>query len=149
MTLPPLPVDRPVLACYGDDFTGSGAVMEVLTFAGLPRCSSSNRRRPRASPASPAPAPSASPATPAPAPRLDARRAAGGLRGLRALGAPILHYKVCSTLDSAPHMGSIGAAAEIGLADGGIAPLVVAAPGSAAGRPSAPSSPAPATASTA
>ena len=34
--LAPLPTDRPVLAWYGDDFTGSGAVMEVLTFAGIP-----------------------------------------------------------------------------------------------------------------
>ena len=47
---------------------------------------------------------------------------------LRALGAPLLHYKVCSTLDSAPHIGSIGAAAEIGLAPGETAPLLVAAP---------------------
>ena len=52
---------------------------------------------------------------------------------LRALGAPILHYKLCSTLDSAPDIGSIGTAAEIALAagddtGGALAPLVVAAP---------------------
>ena len=49
---------------------------------------------------------------------------------LKALGAPVVHYKVCSTFDSAPHIGSIGRAAEIGarLFDGWI-PLVVGEPG--------------------
>ena len=31
---------------------------------------------------------------------------------LRAIAAPIAHYKVCSTFDSAPHIGSIGAAVD-------------------------------------
>ena len=129
MTLPPLPVDRPVLAFYGDDFTGSGAVMEVLTFAGLPAVLFLD------------------PPTPELVARFPGARAIG-LAGdartrspewmraelpaifarLRGLGAPILHYKICSTLDSAPHVGSIGAAAEIGLAGSDIVPLVVAAP---------------------
>jgi uncharacterized protein YgbK (DUF1537 family) len=129
MTLPPLPPDRPVIAFYGDDFTGSGAVMEVLSFAGLPTVLFLE------------------PPTPELVARFPEARAiglAGDARtrspdwmraelpaifaGLRALGAPILHYKICSTLDSAPHVGSIGAAAEIGLGDGDVAPLVVAAP---------------------
>ena len=29
-------------------------------------------------------------------------------RPARRLGAPVLHYKVCSTFDSAPEIGSIG-----------------------------------------
>ena len=29
------------------------------------------------------------------------------------LAVPVLHYKVCSTFDSAPHVGSIGAAVDI------------------------------------
>lgn len=33
---------------------------------------------------------------------------------LRSLEAPIAHYKVCSTFDSAPHLGSIGKAIDIG-----------------------------------
>lgn len=51
-------------------------------------------------------------------------------KALQALGAPILHYKTCSTFDSAPHLGSIGRATEIGLAETGAswAPLVVGAP---------------------
>jgi len=129
MTLPPLPVDRPVLAFYGDDFTGSGGVMEALSFAGLPTVlflePPTNELVARF------------PGTRAIGLAGDARtRSPDWMRaelpeifaGLRALGAPILHYKICSTLDSAPHVGSIGVAAEIGLADGGIAPLVVAAP---------------------
>ncbi|MEZ5846987.1 MAG: four-carbon acid sugar kinase family protein [Geminicoccaceae bacterium] len=34
---------------------------------------------------------------------------------LASTGAPILHYKTCSTLDLAPHVGSIGTAIEIAL----------------------------------
>lgn len=129
MILDPLPGDRPVLAFYGDDFTGSGATMEVLTFAGVPTVLFLE------------------PPTPADLARFPGTRAVGlagdartrdpdwmraelpGLFArLRALGAPILHYKLCSTLDSAPHVGSIGTAAEIALAPGETALLVVAAP---------------------
>jgi uncharacterized protein YgbK (DUF1537 family) len=125
----PLPTDRPVIAFYGDDFTGSGATMEVLTFAGLPTVLFLD------------------PPTPADLARFPGARAVGIagdartwspermradlppiFRSLRALGAPILHYKLCSTLDSAPHIGSIGTAAELALAPGALAPLVVAAP---------------------
>lgn len=35
------------------------------------------------------------------------------LAGLRSFGAPVFHYKICSTFDSAPQMGSIGCALEI------------------------------------
>jgi 3-oxoisoapionate kinase len=49
---------------------------------------------------------------------------------LRAYGAPLTHYKVCSTFDSAPEVGSIGRAAEIGAARFGTRPmpLLVGAP---------------------
>ena len=104
--------------------------MEVLTFAGLPdralpRAADPRARRPL--PRRPRHRPRRR--RPHPQSRLDARRAARRSSPACAPSArPILHYKICSTLDSAPHVGSIGAAAEIGLADGGIAPLVVAAP---------------------
>lgn len=133
MILDPLPEDRPVLAFYGDDFTGSGATMEVLTFAGVPTVLFLEP---------PAPADLARfPGTRAVGLAGDARtrdpawmraELPGLFARLRALGAPILHYKLCSTLDSAPHVGSIGTAAEIAL--GGPASmsetalLVVAAP---------------------
>lgn len=46
------------------------------------------------------------------------------------LGAPILHYKICSTFDSSPVSGSIGAAIEIGLGvrPAKAVPLLTAAP---------------------
>ncbi|WP_108663303.1 four-carbon acid sugar kinase family protein [Acuticoccus kandeliae] len=119
----------PLVAWYGDDFTGASAVMEVLTFAGFPSVLFFE--------------------TP------DAARLArfGDLRGigiagearakgpawmeanlppvyaaLRATGAPVVHYKVCSTFDSAPHVGSIGKAADLGMGEGAWAPLLIGAP---------------------
>ncbi|PYE46852.1 uncharacterized protein YgbK (DUF1537 family) [Rhizobium sp. PP-F2F-G20b] len=49
---------------------------------------------------------------------------------LKVLEATVCHYKVCSTFDSAPAVGNIGRAIEIGLDvfDQGLAPLVVGAP---------------------
>lgn len=53
-----------------------------------------------------------------------------GFAALAATGARVVHYKVCSTLDSAPHAGSIGRALELGLDSVPIhcAPFLVAAP---------------------
>jgi uncharacterized protein YgbK (DUF1537 family) len=121
----------PRIAWLGDDFTGSAAVMEVLTFAGLPSVLF----------------------TGIPDPSLAARFAGVGgvgiattarsrgpdwmetelpllLRWLEARGAPILHYKICSTFDSAPHVGSIGRAIEIALRirPAKAVPLLTAAP---------------------
>ena len=58
---------------------------------------------------------------------------------LRGLGAPIVHYKVCSTFDSAPEVGSIGRAIDIAapILGGAWHPLVVAAPAMRRYRPSA------------
>lgn len=125
MTLP----DGPIVAWYGDDFTGAAAVMEVMTFAGLPAVLF--LEPPDADRLS----------------RFDGIRAiglAGASRAmtpeemdaelpsafamLRGTGAPILHYKICSTLDSAPRLGSIGHAAGLAMHPGEVAPLLVAAP---------------------
>jgi 3-oxoisoapionate kinase len=119
----------PVLAWYGDDFTGAAAVMEVLEFSGYPSVLFLD------------------PPTPELVSRFPKARCigiAGDARtrspewmdaelpatfaALRATGAGIVHYKVCSTLDSAPHVGSIGRATEIGLGDDPWAPVLVAAP---------------------
>lgn len=121
----------PLLTFYGDDFTGSSAVMEILAFAGVPTVMFLD----------------------VPTPELLARLGhvrAFGIAGvarskspewmdaelpryfsaLKAISAPILHYKTCSTFDSAPHLGSIGRAIEIGLEVTGAdwTPLVVGAP---------------------
>lgn len=129
MTLDPLPGDRPVLAFYGDDFTGSGATMEVLAFAGVPTVlflEPPTREDLARFPGTRAVGLAGDARTRDP----DWMRAElpGLFARLRALGAPILHYKLCSTLDSAPHVGAIGTAAEIALGPGETALLVVAAP---------------------
>lgn len=124
-------IQRPLLTFYGDDFTGSSAVMEVLAFAGVPTAMFLDVP---------------SPALLARLPTIRAFGIAGIARAqnpawmdanlpryfaaLKALGAPLLHYKTCSTFDSAPNLGSIGRATEIGLAETNSvwAPLVVGAP---------------------
>ena len=121
----------PLVAWLGDDFTGAAAVMEVLSFAGLPSVLFLS-----------APTPArlaefdgalgigiasmARTGTPA---WMDAHLP-DLYRTLSRTGAPLVHYKICSTLDSAPGIGSVGRAIEIGLdtVGGRKVPLVVAAP---------------------
>lgn len=120
-----------LLSWYGDDFTGSSAVMEVLTTAGLPAVLFF------------------APPTPeqlAKFPHVRAIGIAGIARSkspawmdenlppvfqaLADFKAPLLHYKVCSTFDSSPTTGSIGRAIGIAAAivDSDWIPMVVAAP---------------------
>ncbi|WBL81313.1 four-carbon acid sugar kinase family protein [Bradyrhizobium xenonodulans] len=123
--------DGPLVAFYGDDYTGSSAAMEALTFAGLPTILFLE------------------PPTPE---RLAASRQfrgigiAGTARAkdpvwmeqnlppafdvLAGIGAPIAHYKVCSTFDSAPHVGSIGRAIDLAVPrlGGSWHPLLVGTP---------------------
>lgn len=49
---------------------------------------------------------------------------------LKALGAPFVHYKVCSTFDSSPTIGSIGYAIDIGydIFDPPMVPMMIGAP---------------------
>ncbi len=125
-----LPEGR-LITYYGDDFTGSTDVMEVLTFAGLPTVlfldvpdaadlarfaghrgigvAGTARSR---------------------SPEWMRQHLAPALSALDALDAPVLHYKVCSTFDSSPTIGSIGCALDIGLARTrrGWCPMVVGAP---------------------
>lgn len=121
----------PLVAFYGDDFTGAAATMEALTFAGLPSVLFF--------------------AVPTQAqlarfPGIRGIGIAGIARSqspdwmrahlpplyeaLAATGAPLVHYKICSTFDSAPHVGSIGAAIDIGqdIFGNPWLPLVTAAP---------------------
>lgn len=128
------PADKPsalLLAYYGDDFTGSTDVMEALSQAGLRTVLFLK------------------PPTPEQLAKFPGRRAfgiAGGSRtmspedmdrelppafeALKASGAPLIHYKFCSTFDSSPKIGSIGRAIEIGRRVFGErpTPLVVGAP---------------------
>lgn len=121
--------EGPLVAWYGDDFTGSAAVMEVLALAGVPAvlffkppdAAALSRFGPLGAIGVAGDARSRSPEW------MDAHLPAI-FEALRQTGAPLIHYKVCSTFDSAPHVGSIGRAADIGLAGGGWAPLVLGAP---------------------
>lgn len=123
--------DGPLVTWYGDDFTGAAAVMEVLTFAGLPAVlflDIPNEKRLN---------------------RFAGYRGigiAGAARSqspiwmeqnlppifaaLQRIGAPVSHYKICSTLDSSPTVGSIGKAIELALPvlGGAWHPIIVAAP---------------------
>ena len=116
---------------YGDDFTGSTDVLEQLALGGV---------RSALFFAPPGPEDLAR------LPGLQAVGVAGDSRSrspewmsaelprifrrLRALGAPVAHYKVCSTFDSSPRVGSIGRALELGLEafEAVAAPLIVGAP---------------------
>lgn len=121
----------PLLAWYGDDFTGATAVMEVLSFAGLPAVLFLDI--PRADQLAEfagyravgiaGVARSKSPQW------MDANLPAC-FSALASIGAPISHYKVCSTFDSSASVGSIGRAAELAapLLGGRWHPLLVAAP---------------------
>ena len=122
---------RPLISYYGDDFTGSTDVMEALASNGVETVLFLT----------------------VPDEDLLARFAgarAFGLAGtsrsetpawmdvhltkafgwLKTLDAELCHYKVCSTFDSAPDVGNIGRAIEIGRAVFGEAavPLIVGAP---------------------
>jgi 3-oxoisoapionate kinase len=120
-----------LLAYYGDDFTGSTDALESLAQAGLRTVLFLQ------------------PPTPeqlALFPGLRAFGISGGSRtmspaemeselppafeALRRSGAPIIHYKTCSTFDSSPVTGSVGKAIEMGRRVFGehLTPLVVGLP---------------------
>lgn len=120
------------LAYYADDFTGATDALEQLENAGV-------RTRLFLEP----PAPEASLELESieaigvagrtrslPTAEIDAE-ARPALRALRDLGAPHVHYKVCSTFDSSPEVGSIGRVIDVAAEefDAPFLPLVVGAPG--------------------
>ena len=127
MALSPIPV-----AWYGDDFTGSTDVMEVLALNGLPsvlflgtpdNVALERFRNMRS-------VGIAGDARSRPPDWMD-DHLAPCFRFLRDVGADLVHYKVCSTFDSSPHRGSIGRALELGRATLGAGfpvPIVVGAP---------------------
>ena len=120
------------LIFYGDDFTGSTDALEVLAFAGL---RSALFLKPPTE------------GTVSQFREFDAAGLAGDSRGmspeemdqhlppvfeaLARVGAPIVHYKVCSTFDSSPKIGSIGRVMEIARQrlDNGFIPIVAGTPG--------------------
>jgi 3-oxoisoapionate kinase len=121
----------PLISYYGDDFTGSTDVMEALASNGidtvlfLKRPDDGLLCRFRSARAIGLAGTSRS-ETPD---WMDVHLQAA-LRWLKTLRARFCHYKICSTFDSAPHIGNIGRAIEIGRSVYGEVPvpLVVGAP---------------------
>jgi len=119
------------LAFYGDDFTGSTDALEQLTLAGIRTVLFIE------------------PPTPKQLARFKGLQAVGvagmtrsmtpdaverelrpALKKLKALGVRHVHYKVCSTFDSSPKIGSIGRAIDVGakIFSAPFVPVLVAAP---------------------
>jgi 3-oxoisoapionate kinase len=122
---------KPLVAFYGDDFTGSSDALLVFTLGGLntvlfltPPNAQMLARFPQMACIGVA----GMSRTQSPEwmdhvlPEIFAQ--------LKATGAPLLYYKVCSTFDSAPAIGSIGRAIDIGtrLMPGDWSPMIVGAP---------------------
>lgn len=124
-------MNKLLMTFLGDDFTGSTDAMESLARSGIPTALFT------------------APPTPAQLAKYDHVRAVGiagmtrsmspgvmeqtlrpALERLRELGAPIVHYKVCSTFDSSPTIGSIGRAIDVGadLFRSRFIPIVAGAP---------------------
>jgi uncharacterized protein YgbK (DUF1537 family) len=105
-----------LLTYYGDDFTGSTDVMEALVLGGVPAvlflepptADFVEQQFPQARAVGVAGVSRSM--TPA---QMESELPPifGALKGL---GAPLFHYKICSTFDSSPTVGSIGQAIEIG-----------------------------------
>ena len=98
-----------LLTYYGDDFTGSTDALEQLTLAGIrtvlfiaPPTSAQLRRFPGLQ------AVGVAGLTRAMKPAAMEKELRPALKQLKALGARHVHYKVCSTFDSSPSVGSIG-----------------------------------------
>ena len=121
----------PLLAYYGDDLTGSTDVMEALElrgvstvlFTGIPTAAQASGFSGRAAVGIAGTSRSQPPAW------MDANLPPV-FKWMKGLGAALCHYKICSTFDSSPAIGSIGRALDIGAEIFGQAstPLVVGAP---------------------
>jgi uncharacterized protein YgbK (DUF1537 family) len=120
-----------LVSYYGDDFTGSTDVMEALAMHGLAtvlftRVPTTEEFAPFASHGAVGLAGTSRSQTPD---WMDAHLPPA-FQWLKSLGARYCHYKVCSTFDSSPALGSIGRATEIGarIFAQAMVPLVVGAP---------------------
>ena len=123
--------DGLLVAWYGDDFTGSAATMEVLEFAGIPSVLFLDVPTPDLLARFPdARAIGIASTARTQSPEWMDEHLPPAFEFLKATKAPVVHYKTCSTLDSAPHVGSIGRAIDIGarIMPRGWVPCLLAAP---------------------
>ena len=101
------------IAYYGDDFTGASdtlataaqAGLRVLLFTGVPTFA-------QLAAAGPLDVLGIAGTTRSLAPAAMAPLLAAAGRFFATLDVPVIHYKICSTFDSAPHVGNIGTAVE-------------------------------------
>jgi len=119
------------LAYFGDDFTGSTDALEFLSRAGLRTAlflEPPSRERLAAMPSLDALGVAGLTRSLPPAEMEAVLRSA--LTALRDLAPRHVHYKVCSTFDSSPTVGSIGRAIDVGVSifGGRYVPLLVGAP---------------------
>jgi len=124
--------DQLKIAFYGDDITGSTDAMEALVLAGVPTvlffepptAEQVNEQFPDIEAVG-----LAGMSRTMTTAEMDAALP-GAFASLKALGAPLTHYKVCSTFDSSPESGSIGRALDIGaeIFEPAFVPVTVGAP---------------------
>jgi uncharacterized protein YgbK (DUF1537 family) len=124
-------MNKLLLAFYGDDFTGSTDALEFLSKAGAktvlfiepPTVEQLSRYKDLD-------AIGVAGMTRAMAPAEMETELRSSFAALKGLGAKHVHYKVCSTFDSSPQIGSIGKAIDVGadIFPNKFIPLLVAAP---------------------
>lgn len=122
---------RPLISFYGDDFTGSTDAMEALASNGIKTVLFLDRPDDALfSRFSDASAFGLAGTSRSQSPDWMVAHLAPAFQWLKTLDADFCHYKVCSTFDSSPVIGSIGRAMELGLEifENKAAPLVVGAP---------------------
>jgi 3-oxoisoapionate kinase len=107
-----------LLTFYGDDFTGSADAMEALALGGVPTALFLEPPRPEqlAGRFAHLRALGVAGVSRSMSPEEMDRELPPLFEALKRLGAPLVHYKVCSTFDSSPTVGSIGHALDIGCA---------------------------------
>lgn len=118
-------------AWYGDDFTGSTDVLEGLGLSGVPAVLFTRVPSKRDLAAFPGcRAIGIAGESRSRTPVWMSRNLPPIFAAMRRLGAPVNQYKVCSTFDSSPRIGSIGRAMELGMRAFGApwVPVVVGAP---------------------
>jgi 3-oxoisoapionate kinase len=109
---------RLLLSFYGDDLTGSTDAMEALTLSGVRTALFLDPATPqqleRLSRLGPLQAVGLAGTSRSETPAWMDTHLPAAFGWLKALAAAVCHYKVCSTFDSAPEVGNIGRALEIG-----------------------------------
>ena len=121
----------PLISYYGDDFTGSTDAMEALASNGVETVLFLKKPdEVLLSRFATARAFGLAGTSRSETPEWMDTHLRDAFRWLKTLDAELCHYKVCSTFDSAPHVGSIGRAIEIGRSvfGGTTVPLIVGAP---------------------